>query len=723
MQSSFNPTSASPSMLVGSLTFFALGASVFLYKNHAKNSKLNYFVKHMEACDSDTLEEYYFSGFSQLINKEDRGFSRWNIVCLGGANNKVYKVSEGSGNNQVELAVFRTLPNDECVHCYKRLKEMHLGHLVTTQYALIPISYTNRAKGTVSTYLEVSDYLQNGNLEVQAGKFKGSPEAKKKQALQYLQSIIRLLITLQKANIFFSDLKTSNLFVGFDDEIILADIKTLVFCEANQRANFDKPLALTAAYLPPELIDEGEQDHTGYNLDLLQSYQLGISLYEYLTNDLAAKVNRDNNNHPAFNFNHPAFDGDNGILLKSIILDLVAANPKNRFTIARLVDKYQLDVFSSQQQVMRHNEIVKKYQSIFKQANKARFEATLNICKLKDNFYLNDDEILMYRETQLPADENMVMGLVEKIKSKISEYHGYKNMLLDLALQYQSLSKDEKILYWSYYVSIEESEIIVAAFEYLCNMLFHEMKNDYVLSDIFQAFHMNSGRALLLQMAELLQKHNKTVHLEDGKAIQVNYSVKNDDDKKMLTAYYASISDVNLTIEEFNHVLDSSKKSGNPEVIQTLTLQYPNSWSVGIADTISANNKHDFYLLDTCVTLQHEVGHINALLTGEFVISKYCNALPLNLMSYHDLEEYLNIEKRSYAESKIDPIGFKRVGHTGFEFASLSELTFDKVCESILSDRILARREKMIKAYATAAGKLKAANDSSIVISSKSNLM
>lgn len=693
------------SCIVAGVTLFTVSKTAMgLYQFHAKKTKLANFIDLMKSYEGSHLENHCDSQFSQLINKEDPNFNDLNIEHIGGKNNRVYRLTH-TANNQ-DLAVFRVVDNDHSLACYDRLIAHNLSRFVSTRHALIPASYTNRKRGVIGSFVEVSEYFSAGNLEDHIVKFNGSLKDRQDESIQYLIHTIEMLVELAKANVFFADLKTSNLFIKYDKTIALADLKSLVAIGPDdERKSFKKPLLLTITYLPPELISNGRmKSDVDFDLDALQSYQLGLCLYEILTGDFSFKLQRNAHDENMFIFDHPVFQSNKGYLLKNIICDLVDSNPKHRLTVRQICEKYSLTDLIENRKIDYHNHYYfhKKYQEMLSHTNQSRLDVSLSICKLKDIVVQNENGDMIYKKDKSLVPYAAMADYVNEIKKLILIHHQYKDGLKRLAFHYQGLSKEEKIAYWSTHVSIEESYQIVDSFDFLIQELFKKNENDYVFSDLFQALHIPAGRELFFKALQLLSKYGKTIKLVEGDKIQVNYSVANEADKRELSAKSTVniLIDENMSLHDFNNLLDMSMQNGNPEVITELMLQYPNSWSVAFGDTMNSRGAHDYYLIDSSVTLLHEIGHVIALLSGEFVVSQYHNFLPNNLQPYyHELEEYLNIEKRQHAESKIDPIEFKRIGHTGYEMSSIDQFTTEEVCDYLFNEQALANKEKMIEVY------------------------
>ncbi|MFT4059150.1 MAG: hypothetical protein QM652_06335 [Legionella sp.] len=181
--------------------------------------------------------------------------------------------------------------------------------------------------GQEITYIEYSELYTDGNLHSYFENLREQREQKNlsadefdKALFLYAQQMITMLTGLNDLNIWYTDLKPSNILLK-NSQISVSDIKGLIRSEsifiASNRTNTSK------AYFQSDVFYQEKID-----LELLQCQTLATTLYELACGELPEQLEIDKLSwKSALKFNHPVFTDKNGLFLRSIIEQLMSPNP------------------------------------------------------------------------------------------------------------------------------------------------------------------------------------------------------------------------------------------------------------------------------------------------------------------------------------------------------------------------------------------------------------
>lgn len=350
-----------------------------------------------------------------------------------------------------------------------------------------------------------------------------------------------------------------------------------------------------------------------------------------------------------------------------------------------------------------HNEVI-ELASLFNLAKKCirNEKASINnqINSIKTHYIKNEDDELTTRNGTKMNDQDFTQD-VKQLNKSFSTYYQNKKNIEKIALIYQDKFTDiEKEEYWKLQLGEKFDKSILAGFEEIYSLLGGNKISHALLADLFHAYHLENGRKLINELVTLLKSKQLCIDVIHGNAIQVQFEPTDKISMGKLSAKsnleQDAVTDMNEN--EFKATLQKSMTLGDPDIIRKLALQYAEDGGISFGDTINKKGQHEYYLMETYITLLHELGHISALLKGEYFANNE-TVIPLGLSEYHELEEYMNISARELAENNMDPSEKKRFAHTGIEFSSASSLSEETIKKTFINEPIVKKKEKACTDY------------------------
>lgn len=278
------------------------------------------------------------------------------ITRLGANNIPLFKVSKQNPNNPAihhNVAV-RFIDDQRLVDIKNQLKHTPAQKHLAQQFICKPVEMLD--ENHVHTYMEISEFFNQGDLSHVMRRLHETHDRTRCQqaATGYARNLIEMMLNFDECGVCFTDIKPSNFMVNDNNQLVISDMKSLFLNHRAYQVKTKGQIINTEGYRAPEQFisrvnldklfrsDDGdirkqaramlESEMT--NVHDLQRYQIGVTIYEIVTNHLVAREDRNENGEHRFNFNHPAFDGPEGNVLRNIIVGLTNPIPKARISFA-----------------------------------------------------------------------------------------------------------------------------------------------------------------------------------------------------------------------------------------------------------------------------------------------------------------------------------------------------------------------------------------------------
>ncbi|MCL9682619.1 protein kinase domain-containing protein [Legionella maioricensis] len=262
------------------------------------------------------------SSFKSLIQKKLKKIDdAFEVITLASGNNPIVLV-----NYQEQRFVIRFLrmnvAEEAKGHSPRIIRELMNGiPQIAKPYLLEHVAEDN----IEVTFIEYSEYYANGNLEdrfqnlrIQKQKQYISPADFSKILLNYAVKLVNFYIVINQQNIWYTDLKPSNILLNDEDELVISDIKGLVF--STEKMVRSSSTSTSQQYFQSSVFVKNQ-----INLERLQCHTLGTTLYQLACGQLPEQEE----NVPGqwsniYDFLLPVFKGPKGSFLKGLITDLVS---------------------------------------------------------------------------------------------------------------------------------------------------------------------------------------------------------------------------------------------------------------------------------------------------------------------------------------------------------------------------------------------------------------
>ncbi|HRD68811.1 MAG TPA: hypothetical protein PK657_01575 [Legionella sp.] len=306
-----------------------------------KNSYIRTHVRDLvNYIQPDEIARRYGEGgkisFRTLIQEQLQELKEdYEVNYLGGNNNPVVQVKLGRGD-QSFVCRFVKVDLEE----YKsgissiNVREDLLTQAVINEVARPYFIQELEDNGIEVTYFECNEYYSRGTLEAFFAELHNQnksedPSIVKKalfdinwQVLMFTKLIINFLIKINSRDIWYTDLKPSNILIDDSGGIVLSDIKGLLYSPHTliKRNRVNR----TEAYFQPS-IEEGDNQ---INLARLQCQTLATTIFQLATNNLP---HREKDSIRLYgrnsNFNQLCFKYPEGEFLKDLIRGLYKMKP------------------------------------------------------------------------------------------------------------------------------------------------------------------------------------------------------------------------------------------------------------------------------------------------------------------------------------------------------------------------------------------------------------
>ena len=291
------------------------------------------------------------TAFENLYRRGEPGYEDFqrllrthNIIFLGGINSKNFEVNSLTPENQIKfvLKVDNRLGMPRSVEAH--LREGGLESTFTTVYAERQATYKPIGTETFTTStLLLTEFCKGKDLAAHA-QLKSNPQERIASAINIYSQMAMILLKIKDKDCFFPDPKNTNWLFDEKGIVRIADTKSFVYAKASAglkfwRTRFDYGDLLkdwcgllgTAHMNPPEFSVTHLSSHK-ISVDKCHAYMLGKNLYQYLSRcDDDYLINKHNGS--TYDFSSSAFHGEQGRMLKDLIIRLIKPNPKDRLRL------------------------------------------------------------------------------------------------------------------------------------------------------------------------------------------------------------------------------------------------------------------------------------------------------------------------------------------------------------------------------------------------------
>lgn len=269
------------------------------------------------------------------------------VTRLGAKNIPLFKATTTLQSGEQQSVAIRIVDDQRVIDAKKQIAATDAGKHLAKQFACLPAEYSN---GVVQNYLEVSEFCRQGDLKGHMNEKSG--EERVASAGKYSQNLVEMMLDFKKQGASYTDIKPANFLINDEGRLVLSDTKSLILTGGERDVKTKGNIINTEGYRAPEqylqrmeekgLRSQGnaealkasrrlEEETT--NLDALERYQIGVTIYEMVTGHVVASEPRNEKGEHAFNFNHPALNqGGDGQLLKEVIQGLTATDPAQRMS-------------------------------------------------------------------------------------------------------------------------------------------------------------------------------------------------------------------------------------------------------------------------------------------------------------------------------------------------------------------------------------------------------
>lgn len=278
------------------------------------------------------------------------------ISKLDAKNIPLYKVTRQDPLRPAvsHTVVIRFIDDQKLIDSKQQLKSTLAAKHLAQQYVCKPVEYLDDQH--VHTYMEITEFFQQGDLARTMRKLHETMEPVHTQrvATGYVRNLIEIMLDFEAAGVCFADIKPSNFMVTDNNHLAISDTKSLFLTNGKTVVKTKGNIIDTAGYRAPEqfirrtvqdvlfksddcdirknareILDE---DKT--NIQDIHRYMIGLSIYEIVTNHLIASEDRTDTGEHRFNFEHPAFNGPEGNVLRNIIIGLTNPIAQLRISFA-----------------------------------------------------------------------------------------------------------------------------------------------------------------------------------------------------------------------------------------------------------------------------------------------------------------------------------------------------------------------------------------------------
>ncbi|MBI2785262.1 MAG: hypothetical protein HYX60_02695 [Legionella longbeachae] len=260
-------------------------------------------------------------------NKDFESFLQNNSISfLGGGNSKNFKITPNDNSTPYVLKVENRMgmPKAPVVKLRDQSLKDNLTPILAERQGT-----TNEMTRTIL----ITEFCAGGDLMAQ------NTLKKKKHiesAVKLYDQMLSCLIGIGNDGCAFPDMKNTNWLVDEHDKLMLADTKSLVFCDENDHINYNEIIIDTGGsfvrtqYMnPPEFYKMRDKL---FSSDNVHAFMFGKNLYQYLTkcgNEVLGYIM----DSSYIKFEDKIFKTNPGKLLESLIKDLIKEKPNDRISL------------------------------------------------------------------------------------------------------------------------------------------------------------------------------------------------------------------------------------------------------------------------------------------------------------------------------------------------------------------------------------------------------
>lgn len=278
------------------------------------------------------------------------------ITKLDAKNIPLYKVTwqDPTRPANSHTVVIRFIDDLKLIDTKQQVKSTFAGKHLSQQYLCKPVEYLDEQH--VHTYMEITEFFQQGDLAHTMRRLHETQALQHTQrvATGYARNLIEIMLDFEAAGVCFADIKPSNFMVSDNNHLAISDTKSLFLTNGETIIKTKGNIIDTAGYRAPEQFirrtmqdvlfksDDSDirkdarviLDTDKTNIQDIHRYMIGLTIYEIVTNHLVASEDRTETGEHRFNFEHPAFNGPEGNVLRNIIIGLTNPIPQLRISFA-----------------------------------------------------------------------------------------------------------------------------------------------------------------------------------------------------------------------------------------------------------------------------------------------------------------------------------------------------------------------------------------------------
>lgn len=245
------------------------------------------------------------------------------VSYKGGGNNPLFVVKDPTTQRSVVvrrlLLQGHYIENTERVgksyfQALKRARENNIDHHFSEQYSYVEFGQSIEGENVM---LEVSEVMTSDlEKKVKRDAERLDDEEHMQNVAKHSMKLLKLLNDLDTANIYYPDIKPSNIMVDEDGELRISDIKSLFVRDGSGQIpmHFTE---ITRSYTNTQ----SEDSHRNLLLDNHESISMGVVLYELATGEVPERIAGERSAHN-FNFDQSMFKTPTGEKLKEYIIKL-----------------------------------------------------------------------------------------------------------------------------------------------------------------------------------------------------------------------------------------------------------------------------------------------------------------------------------------------------------------------------------------------------------------
>ncbi|OGT62496.1 MAG: hypothetical protein A3E85_00605 [Gammaproteobacteria bacterium RIFCSPHIGHO2_12_FULL_45_12] len=298
----------------------------------------------MKVISNSILQNGKYTPAADHDNEEiDKLFENCNLGFVSRANNKLFALSSLEDHESRERVLWKQerVPMTTVPLYQSAMRHMELTGLsgfLTKKDGVVEVIGDTRLETQYIHYWEYSEFCTRGSLEDWAKNNRGEKNFHD-AFIGYAQKMLHLVDSYHQNGILFPDIKPGNFLISDQGELVMSDPKSLINVYGETYIN-SSSIFLTPGYLPFEwtnkIVPEYEALISIEEVGCLQSYLIGLSLYETFTGESVQDMEMDvtKKTMHTFNFENPVFESAEGKILKEVIEMLVKKEPSNRLNIS-----------------------------------------------------------------------------------------------------------------------------------------------------------------------------------------------------------------------------------------------------------------------------------------------------------------------------------------------------------------------------------------------------